>query len=71
MCERITSPGCNERTMPTGLPPPPPCRPESTLLANQQDLQPVGDEGVKAAKFHCQSSWMTGFDCLIENGILI
>lgn len=51
MCDRITSLGCNERTMPTRLPPPPPpCRPESTLLANQQDLQPVGTEGVKAAK---------------------
>lgn len=70
MYERITSPGCKERAMPTRLPPPPPCRPESILLANKQDLQPVGTEGVKAAKLYCQSSWMTELDCLIENGIL-
>lgn len=69
MCERITHPGCNERAVPTRVPPL--CRPESTLLANQQDLQPVGAEGVKAAKLHYQSSWMTELDCLIENGILI
>lgn len=58
MCERITSTCSNERTIPT-RPPPPLCRVKGILLANQQELQTVGAEGVKAARWCCQSSWMT------------
>lgn len=49
-CEKMTSTRSNERTIATRPPPPPLCRSKGILLANQQGLQAVGDEGSESCK---------------------